>query len=139
MDNRLIDGIARVAHDLLNGPARGGTLNVCGATNTGDAARAVEGKPTFGYYVGGAVPATVVKTCTPDVIAQFIRDNYRILIDHDLLTYLGVWQSPDSDDGGKVYIDVVECFEPEWEAQLIAESRGEIAYWDIANNRSVTL
>lgn len=139
MDSHLIDAVARRAHDLLNSPERGGTLNLAAVAYNRDASLAAEprGFPTTGYYVGGFVRATVVKTCTPEVIAQFIRKHHSVLTDGRLVTYLGVWQSPDSDEGGKVYIDVVDWHETEALAYMVATSRSELAYWDIGAGREV--
>jgi hypothetical protein len=91
--------------------------------------------PTDGYMVGGEVDSLVL---TEDDLFP-MRDTDTWLVKHlDLLDnpvyFAGVWTDADT---GKVYVDISRKVDDLYTALAIAESRGELAIWDVVNGKEI--
>lgn len=89
--------------------------------------------PTHGYFVGGAQPPLVFESVeaanTPGAmraILSFVTDA--------TARYVGWWTDSET---GKVYLDATTWFYSHPAAVRACRGRGEIAYWDIANQQEI--
>lgn len=88
-----------------------------------------ETAPTTGYWVGGAGSVLTfpsVDRMSPSMIEAFVH--------HGTVRYVGWWTDAET---GKVWLDAVEWIPTLSGAASIARNRGEIAFWDIANDREI--
>lgn len=81
--------------------------------------------PLTGYFVGGATAPLVNPVDLGDV-QEFVK--------HSTTDYVGVWTDTDN---GSVYVDDVTWVESFSDAINLAESRAEIAFYDVATGREI--
>ena len=93
-------------------------------------------QPKDGYMVGGEVPNFVI-SCPFELSALDGVDAFLSL--HEALLsrpeyFAGVWTDSDT---GLVYVDISRKVDDLYTALAIAESRGELAVWDVAENKEI--
>lgn len=105
--------------------------------NGGGASVSLAGRPApvTGYMVGGVVPEYRTRTCTLQTLADFANQHADELTGPNAGSYfLGVWQGPEF-----VHLDVSEHIDDREIAICYARARGELAIWDCAAGREITL
>jgi hypothetical protein len=85
--------------------------------------------PVGGFYVGGSVESLVFGLGDPIRFGP-VRD-FLSKIETD---YVGFWLD---DETGKTYFDAVDWYASESEALRVAAVRGELAVWDVLNDREI--
>lgn len=86
--------------------------------------------PTEGYWVGGG-DITLILTFAP---GEGVRELLESFLYHVEAVYVGWWTDAKT---GKLYVDVVNHLVSLSDARLVAADRGEIAFWDIENDREI--
>ena len=95
-----------------------------------------EDMPTTGYYVGVYNIAVIDNLTIPNALREELNDlTAPSGFDADT-HYLGFWRNPDN---GTWYIDISRRFTDLTIAMTDAAELGELAIWDIANNRAIDL
>lgn len=94
--------------------------------------------PTSGYMVGGYVPSLILDQDEPvpyTITDAWLTKNWRYLTASNLF-YVGVWTDSGS---GKIYVDISRNIESLAAAIAVGLNFGEIAIWDVENNREIRL
>lgn len=107
-----------IIHQILTHPA-GGT------GRSGDS-----NLPQYGYYVGGAGPALVFPS--PERVDHYLLAQFVLFTMGDEL--VGWWTDEET---GKMWIDRTTWHDNLAEARETAVKRGEIAFYSIAEERSI--
>ena len=107
--------------------------------STGYSVNILGEQPSTGYMVGGYVPSLVLDPpaleWTPlNDIDRFVRDNLNWLTHPAGEYYAGIWVDSDT---GKVYVDISRNVDDLYVALAIATAYGEIAVWDVVNEREI--
>lgn len=107
--------------------AGGGTLDL----STGMAAT-----HESGYYVGGAhgMAPHLLGADMDNLNAALVTAFERFHSGMDGSGYVGVWE-----DGGTIYVDATEWFEDPNDALDVAQARGELAIFDVANMEDIRI
>lgn len=87
--------------------------------------------PTAGYFVGGASEELVY----PSFVEFNGREAARF-VQSATAPYVGWWVDEET---GKIHIDAVDWFQEESAAVAVGRVRGEIAIWDVANEREIRI
>ena len=89
-------------------------------------------EPKTGYFVGGRSWTLVGHhdVVDPYVIRDYLT-SHRTLLSHEGV-FVGWWTND-----GKVYVDISEHHYSRSQAVFVAESRSEIAVWDIENSNEI--
>ena len=114
-----------------------------GAYSDGGATASIRGDavPEHGYMVGGLTDALVVdmEELHPDrreflwnQVLMYVHRNFGELKHENV--FLGSWIDATN---GKLYFDVSEWYPYDDIALMVADSRDEIAIWDIANSTEI--
>ncbi len=89
-----------------------------------------------GFVVGGVARSGREGICDRDDTIEFARlfDEYEDLMQEDSSMHLGLgtWCYQ-----GQIHFDVVELFDTESGAEFQCKRRGELAYYDIAKDKSI--
>ena len=67
-------------------------------------------------------------------LSQWIKDNSKFLKDNKF--YFGSWKDKET---GKVYFDIVVCFNSLFIAEMFAISNKQIVIYDLNNNKDITI
>jgi hypothetical protein len=93
--------------------------------------------PFEGYMVGGEVAALVLTTDDQSLFPMTYTDRWleknKALLNNPEF-YAGIWTDHDT---GKVYVDISRNVTDLYTALAIAESRGELAIWDVTNGKEI--
>lgn len=92
--------------------------------------------PKDGYMVGGEVTSFVIscpfELSALDGVDAFLRLN-EALLDQPAY-YAGVWTDSDT---GLIYVDISRKVDDLYTALALADSRNELAVWDVVNGKEV--
>ncbi len=89
-------------------------------------------EPKTGYMVGGVSWTMVGQSGVIDPYAiQTFLEAHRAILSWSSI-FVGWWTND-----GKVYIDISDHYESESSSLVLAESRGEIAVWDVQNSKEI--
>jgi hypothetical protein len=83
----------------------------------------------FGITQDGTYRAENIGFSTPELTTGYVVGVRSVQHELDVL--------PGED--GTVYWDVVEVFEDQWDAVLLADTRGELAIWDAAAGQAISI
>lgn len=92
-------------------------------------------QPTDGYMVGGEVESLIIKDDEPrryTTIDAWLVNHIDLL--HTRGYFAGVWKDTDTD---LIYIDISRNVDDLYTALAMAEARGELAIWDVANGKEI--
>lgn len=88
-----------------------------------------------GYWVGGATPAHVIPL--PSDVRPYVRAFSAIYTAQNGHGFVGVWK--ESPDAPNAIVEGVQWVETLDAAETLARARGEIAIYDIANQKDLTV
>lgn len=92
----------------------------------------------FGIIEDGTYRVERIGFSTPELTEGYVVAVRPLQHESDIVTegaLFGRW----TDEDGTVYWDEVEIYEDRWNAVLLADTRNELAIWDIAGNCEIRL
>jgi hypothetical protein len=90
--------------------------------------------PISGYMVGGLVPSLILEPGQPlrEDIETWIETQRKVIALP--APWFGIWEDSET---GKIYVDLSQQYEDLYTALAVADSRKELAIWDVASAQEV--
>lgn len=100
---------------------------------TGLTWRRIVEAPHDGYMVGGLVPESVEAVLSAATVREFLT-RADVQAAYGKGAWVGIWLNPETD---RYHLDMSQVITSELTALVLAENRGELAIFDVANGVSI--